>query len=390
MIAKNISLQEIDTNKTMLEDFKKCNYLEEIWEIEQFLEGFFEQINDLYSFNLYLKYIFNIDEIQDNDININIDKYQKIAIKTNNKFYNLLNNTNKKDLNKEIISQILRKIILIYFIFIYNESIKNGDELFKKIVENSISIYQEKKILEIIITNVINNQSIKIKIGDIKFQSMIDSIINVLYKKISIIKDKILCFKMIEESEAYNKIIELFPKHLEIDYFFAENESEILEYLYNFFNLLNQKEFKNMPYFKVLIEKCKLISKDLEEKKINYSYLEKLKYLINNKKLYRRTYILCLGDETESNKLKEIIENYVTNYIEYYNNLETLIAFYNKYFSNYKNEEINNYYKQEQELKGGKTNICDIKINENIKEEIKKFEKYEKSQFFKLFYKKNM
>ena len=374
----------------MLEDFKKCNYLEEIWEIEQFLEGFFEQINDLYSFNLYLKYIFNIDEIQDNDININIDKYQIITIKTNNEFYNLLNNTNKKDLNKEIISQILRKIILIYFIFIYNESIKNGDELFKKIVENSISIYQEKEILEIIITNVINNQSIKIKIGDIKFQSMIDSIINVLYKKISIIKDKILCFKMIEESEAYNKIIELFPKHLEIDYFFAENESEILEYLYNFFNLLNQKEFKNMPYFKVLIEKCKLISKDLEEKKINYSYLEKLKYLINNKKLYRRTYILCLGDETESNKLKEIIENYVTNYIEYYNNLETLIAFYNKYFSNYKNEEINNYYKQEQELKGGKINICDIKINENIKEEIKKFEKYEKSQFFKLFYKKNM
>ena len=68
----------------------------------------------------------------------------------------------------------------MHFIFIYDESTQNGDEFFKKIVKNSISIYQEKEIFEIIITNVINNQSNKEKIGDIKFNSMIDSVLNVL------------------------------------------------------------------------------------------------------------------------------------------------------------------------------------------------------------------
>lgn len=211
-IAKNISLEEIDTNKTMLEDYKKGNYLEEIWEIEQFLEGFFEQIHDLYFFSLYLKYIVNIDKIQDVDLN----NIKKIVEKTIDKFYNLLNNANSKNQNKEIISEIYRKIILMHFIFIYDESTQNGDEFFKKIVKNSISIYQEKEIFEIIITNVINNQSNKEKIGDIKFNSMIDSVLNVLYEKISSIKDKILCFKMIQDSEANKKGIELFPKNMMI------------------------------------------------------------------------------------------------------------------------------------------------------------------------------
>ena len=87
-----------------------------------------------------------------------------------------------------------------------------------------------------------------------------------------------------------------------------------------------------------------------------------------------------------SKELEKKIEKYVDQYILYNSQLDILITYYNRYYPTSKKAEINKYTEQQTNFSESKININKIELNEAIGEEINKFEKYDKSRFFKLFY----
>ena len=109
-------------------------------------------------------------------------------------------------------------------------------------------------------------------------------------------------------------------------------------------------------------------------------------WVIQKQKLPQRIYYICFGDEAMSKKLEEEINIYVEKYILYNIQLDILITFFNKYYPKSKKEEIDKYTQDQASFKEAKINICNITINENIGKDIEIFEKYEKSQFFGIFY----
>ena len=149
---------------------------------------------------------------------------------------------------------------------------------------------------------------------------------------------------------------------------------------------LKNEDFLNGDYFKKIISECDLIRERLEKKEINFSELNKLKELINKNKISGRILYICLGDSSKSEKLMDMIKTYTEKYINYSKQLDSLIKYYNKYYKKAKKEEINKYIIQQSNFNEAKVNICNIELKENIYEEIKIFEKYEKSKFFGVFY----
>ena len=111
-----------------------------------------------------------------------------------------------------------------------------------------------------------------------------------------------------------------------------------------------------------------------------------MKELINKNKVSNRIFYICLGDKKNSEELEEKIKTYTEKYILYNSQLDILIMYYNKYYPNSKKEEIIKYTQQQSNFKEAKINISKIELNEKIGDEIKIYEKYEKSRFFTLFY----
>ena len=140
------------------------------------------------------------------------------------------------------------------------------------------------------------------------------------------------------------------------------------------------------PYFKKIIMTCNSMKNSLEKIEINFSVVKQLKELIQKQKLNKRVYYICLGDKKESEELAEKIRIYTEKYIIYNSQLEILITYYNKYYPNFKKVDIDNFSKQQSNFKEAKINVCKIQLNEYIYDEIKIFDKYEKSKFFGIFY----
>ena len=156
----------------------------------------------------------------------------------------------------------------------------------------------------------------------------------------------------------------------------------------NFINkkLLENNELSNSSYFKKLQSFCNSIKDQLENKKINYKIVLLLNKLKSNKKLSGRINCICLGDLAKSSELEQKINEYIERYTRYHDKLQSLITFYNKYYPKSKKEEIDYYSQQQHDFNEAKKNICEIEINENIYDEIQKFERYGKSKFFAIFY----
>jgi hypothetical protein len=151
-------------------------------------------------------------------------------------------------------------------------------------------------------------------------------------------------------------------------------------------DILKRKDIRDSKYFNELKLSCKNILEKLEKKEINFSQVQKLNELINNNKLADRIKCLCLGDSIKANEIFENIKDNIKKYNKYYSELAKIIRYYNTYFPKSKESDINKYKKVQEDFNEAKINICNIIINEKIYEEIKNFEDYEKSKFFQIFY----
>ena len=209
-------------------------------------------------------------------------------------------------------------------------------------------------------------------------------ILNEFYFKLSPEK-QIFFLEKIESLEfKENNIYNVFPKLCFEDIINAEEKKPFI-YLQCFIESGKYKKDINGKYLKELIQKCNLFVKKLDEKEINFSEVKKINDLIKYQKLYKRIYCICLGDESKSKELNSNIEKYIENCINYFDSLDIITKFLKKYYNNTKKEEIQKYTKQ-QNYKQAKDNLKDINIFQNLNEEIKIFEKYEKSKFFNIFY----
>ena len=176
------------------------------------------------------------------------------------------------------------------------------------------------------------------------------------------IDKKIEFITKIKSVELKEKLIfAQFPK-LETLHFWNVEDNISFNYLKNFIEkkLINNEEFLKSAYFQDLISKCNNIKDLLDKKEINFFEVNQLKELIQKDKLSKRIYYICLGDEKSSNELEKKILIYTEQYIKYNSQLDILITYYNKYYPNYKKEEIKKYCQQQLYFKEAKVNISKI------------------------------
>ena len=379
-IAENISLEELETNEDTLKEYEKCKFLQRIKEnlIKTYINGLLSQIKTFKEFSLIFKHIYKLKSK-------NEEKDQKDTNITNliiTFFFNFLSKSQNKK-KKENIKEIIKLIFLLSLM-----NIEYGDQNnFIEIIDKLKNYFSNDFLIEFFIDEFIN-LDLELYINDQQKDFASQSIIKLFLLNLNVDKKISYTFKIksLELKEQY--IFEKFPK-IKFDDLLKIDLSESFIYLENFINqgILKKEEISNSSYFKELKLECNEILDKLEKKEINYSDVNKLNEIIKNNKLSNRIKYLCLDDSNRSyNTIENNIKIYVSKYIKYANTLSTLIRYYNQYFPNSRKNEIDNYKKVQQNFNEAIINICNIEINENIYEEIKNFEEYEKSKFFKIFY----
>ena len=251
------------------------------------------------------------------------------------------------------------------------------------------SCFSLEELFELFIDTIINPNLEDYISNEIK-DEVCKYIINTFYFKLKT-ENKFDFLLKIESMEIINKLIlinqEYFPDLKFSDFFSLEENTAFINLTYFIEKgILKHSEFENNKFVRDLIDECNSEQKKLENKEINFSQVNKLKELIQKKKLQKRIFNICLGDSKKSQEIEKEVERYTDKYITYYENIDILLRYYNKYYPNSKKDEINKYYKQQMNFKEKTINICDIELNEKIYEEITIFEKYEKSKLFNIFY----
>ena len=132
-----------------------------------------------------------------------------------------------------------------------------------------------------------------------------------------------------------------------------------------------------------------MIKKLLISKNFSFNQLKKLekfknKDLSNN--LSQRIFCICLGDNKKSVEIGNIIEEYIKNYLNYYQQLNSLKQCYIIIFPETKKNIIDEYTKIITELDDDNIKLSNI-FFKDIGEEIKQYEKCWNSKFFIKFYK---
>ena len=380
-IGGNIVLEDLDKNENTLNEFNQCKFFTKINSklFHNYINGTLLQVDDFKKFYLYFKFIYSLKEKEAENEEKNIISVNLIL----SHFVELLTKISKIEINDEF-KDIIFKIIVLslmyipedknnnYSIIIYNLGICRSfsrDDLFNLFIEIIINTNMEKYV-----SNELKDKVSEYIIKQYYFDLNIDKKIEFLTK-----------IKSVELKEKL--IFAQFPK-LEISHFWNVEDNISFNYLKNFIEnkIITNKEFLKSTYFQDLISKCNNIKDLLEKKEINFFEVNQLKELIQKEKLSKRIYYICLGDEKSSNELEKKIIIYTEQYIKYNSQLDILITYYNKYYPNYKKEEIKNYSQQQLYFKEAKVNISKIELNEKIDDEIKEFERYDKSRFFTLFY----
>ena len=381
-ISKKIDLKELEKDNEALEEFKNCKFLKIIDEknINSFIHGIIDSIISFEDLYIFFKIIFPIgDKAQDFSIKNTIISELIIS-----HFFLILNkNSNYKIKFKDEYQEVVQRIILLSVMYIEDDKENDYRNLISKL--GNCSAFDRDDLIKFFIHKIINS-NIEKYISLEKKNSVSTHILQEFYFRLNIEK-KILFLSEFESLDFKEQNIykENIPK-IDFDDVLNIEDTESFIYLQNFIKSGIIKSDKSSSFFKDLISICNSIYEKLEKKMINFSDINKLKILIDNKKLSNRINYLCLCDESKSVYLQDIINNYVKNYINYYYSITTLIKYYNKYFQNTKRNEINEFSRQQLKFKQSNQNLNDINIDNNYNDEIKKFEKYEKSKFFNVFY----
>ena len=378
-ITENINLNDLDKNKNLLEEYQKCNFLQKIDEnkIEIFINGILNKIFTFTDYYYYLKYIFNIENI--NYGNENEKKYNEIINLSISKFNKLLNTVNEFKVIK-IIGKIIKKIIIMSII-------NDSSNIIIQNINNS-HIFKRDELINIYLDEFINkNDDININEEyEEKKEKIINQIIKNYINSFSL-EDKIDFLIKVKNKNIRENLISYFPK-LNYNDFFMEEENDLIYYLSIFIkkDIFNKKEIIKSTYFENLLKICIELKNNLINKKINFFEIRQLEELIKKNKLENRVECIELGNKNNSKKLISNIKHITEYYIKYYSILNIIIRYDNKYFPRVKKQEIKKYNQHLIDFKEAKVNMNEIEINENIFNEVKSFEKYENSKIFGIIY----
>ena len=378
-IATNIDLKDLANNPDSLEEYHKCKFLQKLDEIKIkiFIQGILKSIKSLDELFLFLKFIYPLTKTQDFS-----PKDNYITIQTISTFLFILNKENKKIKLINEYKEVIQTLIILSVMYIKDNQDNNYKDFILKLGNHFA--FDRDDLIKFFIKKIINF-NIEKYISIEKKKLLEQFILNEFYFKLSIEK-QIFFLEEIESLEFKEKnIYSVFPKLCFEDIINTEDKKSFL-YLQCFIESGKYKKDINSEYLKELIQNCNLFVKKLDEKEINYSEVKKINDLIKYQKLYKRILCICLGDESKSKELNSNIEKYVENYINYFDSLDIITKFLNKYFKNTRKEEIQKYAQQQQNYKQARDNLKDINIFQNLNEEIKIFVKYEKSKFFNIFY----
>ena len=377
-IGANIILEELDKDENILKEFNQCKFMAKISSklIKNYINGTLSQISNFKKFYLYFKYIYLLKEKENDEKNI-----ESVNLIISH-FLELLTKINNIEINDEF-KDIVHKIIVLSFMYIPEDKKNNYIQIISDL--GICPTFSRDDLFNLFIDAIINSNIEKFVDQEIK-DKICEIIIKNFYNELNIEK-KIDFLLKINSVEIKEKFISNFPS-LNFSDFFQAEENISFRYLKNFIEkgVINNEEFSKITYFKNIIEKCHSFKELLEQKEINFSQVIQLKELIQKNKLSNRTFYICLGNKKTNEELEEKIKIYIEKYILYNSQLDILIMYYNKYYPNSKKEEIIKYSQQQSNFKEAKINICKIELNESIGDEIKIFEKYEKSRFFSLFY----
>ena len=380
-IAENINLKELDNDGNTLEEFNKCKFLLKIREdlINNYINGILSQINNFEEFSFFFKYIYNIKTNSDKSDNKDII----IADLVISRFKTLLQRINDNKIIEKS-KDTIKKIILLSLMYIEEDKENNYNEIVVALTHK----FNTEILLNFFINEFINSDDITIYVTDILKNTLSQFIIDKLLLTLKILEKKIFyTFEIKSLDYKENNIFCKFPR-IQFDDLLKKELMDPFIYLRHFINkdIFKKEDILNSKYFQDLIFNCNHILERLEKMEINFSDAKKLNELIANNKLAERIKYLCLGDSTKSSNLEENIKNYINKYNKYSSKLAILIRYYNQYYPKSKESEIEKYKKVQQDFNEAKINICDITINENIYDEVKAFENYEKSKFFEIFY----
>ena len=380
-IGRNVILEELNSDENTLKEFNQTKFLAKINSklIQYYINGTLSQVTNFERFYLYFKYIYVLKEKE-------VENEEKNSICVNlilSHFVELLTKNSKIIINEEF-KDIVKKVIILSLMYIPES--KNNNFM-KIIIDLGLcSSFSRDDLFNLFIESIINTDMEKYISNGIK-DKVCEFIIEKYYFGLNI-EEKIDFLLKIKSIELKEKLIFVKFPNLESKDFFHIEDSISFSYLKYFIEkkLISNEEYLKSNYFKNLVSKCKVIKGSLEKKEINFSEVNQLKELIQKQKLSNRIFCVCQGEESMSKELEKKIEKYVDQYILYNSQLDILITYYNRYYPTSKKAEINKYTEQQTNFSESKINISKIELNEAIGEEINKFEKYDKSRFFKLFY----
>ena len=377
-IGKNILLEELDYNENALNEFNQCDFLNKInsSSIWLYIKGTLEQVDNFDKFKLYFKFIYVLKEKEEDDKNL------VFANMILSHFLKIINKSSNIKIDNDF-KDVFQKIILLSLMYIENER----DNNFYTNIINQLGRCSFNDNIFILFLQTIIDADLKIYISDNIKNEVCEYIIKNFYVNLEIEKKIDFLFLIKSENLIEKWIFTDFPMFTFKDFIILE-ESDSSIYL-NYLimkDIINSDNFKKYNYIIKLRNECELIKKKLNEKKIIFSDVKKLQNLIVNNKLFTRIKYICFGNKQQSIELNKKVQKYTEEYIKYNKELEKLIRYYNKYFPFLKKNEINLYSKDRAGFEESKINICEIKLNELIYNEIKTFEKYELSSFFVLFY----
>ena len=380
-IGRNVILEELNSDENTLKEFNQTKFLAKINSklIQYYINGTLSQVTNFEKFYLYFKYIYVLKEKE-------VENEEKNIICVNlilSHFVELLTKNSKIIINEEF-KDIVKKVIILSLMYIPES--KNNNFM-KIIIDLGLcSSFSRDDLFNLFIESIINTDMEKYISNGIK-DKVCEFIIEKYYFGLNI-EEKIDFLLKIKSIELKEKLIFVKFPNLESKDFFHIEDSISFSYLKYFIEkkLISNEEYLKSNYFKNLVSKCKVIKGSLEKKEINFSEVNQLKELIQKQKLSNRIFCVCQGEESMSKELEKKIEKYVDQYILYNSQLDILITYYNRYYPTSKKAEINKYTEQQTNFSESKINISKIELNEAIGEEINKFEKYDKSRFFKLFY----
>ena len=378
-IGGNIVLEELKSDENTLKEFNQCKFFAKIHSklIQNYIIGTLSQVNNFERFYLYFKYIYLLKEKEQENEEKDLVSVHLIL----NHFAELLTKISNIKINDEF-KDIVYKILVLSIMYIPAE--KNNNYI--KIISD-LGIYFSKNDLFNLFIETIINSNIEAYVSNEIKDKVSEYIIKTYYFDLKI-GEKIDFLLKINSVDLKEKLIFVKFPNLEFSDFLHVEENISFNYLKHFIEkgVITNEEFLKSTYFKNLIAKCNSIKELLQKKEINFSEVNQLKELIQRKKLSNRIYYICLGDKNSSEKLEEEIKLYTDKYIIYNTQLDILITYYNRYYPKSKQEEITKYTEQQSYFKEAKEKICNIELKESIDDEIKIFEKYDKSKFFTLFY----